>query len=323
MINQTSGAIQRALHTKLTRDHVAEFEFDGPKRRDGLTKLAAVGRVAHRFTNRHPGAAAAHAGELEPAVVEHVERDLVALAHLTEQVLCRHTCVLQNHGCRGRPVQSHLVFFLAVRHTGEVLLHDKCREVFAVNLGKHDVDVGETTVGDPHLFAVEHPRAVGLFCGPRTSTERIRPGAGLAQAVGADQITRHDARQVLLLLRLGAKTQDRNNRETCLRAKRGGKRRTAPHDLADDDRGRLVEVDAAKLLGHVSAEQPQIAAAFHHRPRKRPVLGLHLRQRRQHLLLQELGRRLGDQAVVVAEPLGRQHRVVCGGLKQPGGAFGR
>ena len=74
-------------------------------------RRAAAYRAA--LADRAVRAAAAHRAQLEAREVQHVERDLVALADLAEQVLRRHLHVLEDQRGRRRAVQAHLVLFLA------------------------------------------------------------------------------------------------------------------------------------------------------------------------------------------------------------------
>ena len=115
------------------------------------------------------------------------------------------------------------MLFLAARHAGPFAFDDEGGEVFAVNLGKDHEDVGEAAVGDPHLLARHDEAAIGLPDCPRLRPHRIRAGAGFAEAIGADDLTGNEARQVLLLLRLGAEHVDRQNGEVGLRAEGGPK----------------------------------------------------------------------------------------------------
>ena len=105
----------------------------------------------------------------------------------------------------------------------------------------------------------------GLPRRARLRAERVGAGSGLAQAVGADELAGQQPRQVLLLLRLGAEQRQRQDRQVRLRAEGRAERRRPRHPLADDERRDLVEADAAVGLGHVDAEQPELAAALHQR----------------------------------------------------------
>ena len=133
----------------------------------------------------------------------------MTLADLAEQVLRRHVHVLEDHRRRRRAVQAHLVFFLAAGDAAERALDDERGELLAVHFREDDEHVGEAAVGDPHLLAVQHEAAVGLPCGARLRAQRVRAGTGFAQRVGADQLTRQQPGQVLLLLDLGAEQIER------------------------------------------------------------------------------------------------------------------
>src|SRR6266700_7334485 len=81
----------------------------------------------------------------------------MAFADLTQQVLLGHAAIVEDDGRGRRPAYAHLLFFRAGLEAGEFAFHDESRELFAINLGKDDVDVSKAAIGDPHLFAVEYP----------------------------------------------------------------------------------------------------------------------------------------------------------------------
>jgi hypothetical protein len=117
-VDHAGRPIDEAFERVLADDHFAELVLDRAERGDGLAELLALRRVPYRFTNRALRRAAAHRAELEAREVEDVERDLVALAHFSKQVLRRHAHVLEDDRGRRRAVKAHLVFFLAARHAG-------------------------------------------------------------------------------------------------------------------------------------------------------------------------------------------------------------
>ena len=161
-VDQPAGAIHHAFERVLPRHHLAELVLDGAEGRDRYAELLARAGVLGGFANRRARAARAHRAELEAAEVEHVERDLVALADFAEHRVGRHLHVLQNHGRGRRAVQAHLVLFLAARHARPGALDDERGELLAVDLRKDDEDVGKAAVGDPHLLAGEDEAAVRL-----------------------------------------------------------------------------------------------------------------------------------------------------------------
>ena len=66
--------------------HLAELVLDCAEARDRLAELLPRAPRTVRFADGYGRAADAHRAQLEPAEVQHVERDLVALADLAEQV---------------------------------------------------------------------------------------------------------------------------------------------------------------------------------------------------------------------------------------------
>ncbi len=85
----------------------------------------------------------------------------------------------------------------------------------SVALSPHDREIGNRTVGDPHLGSVEHPvRAVASREGPhaRGVAAEIRFG----QAEAADALAARHRRQPLLLLRFVAPAVDGKHRQRAL-----------------------------------------------------------------------------------------------------------
>ncbi|MEZ5363822.1 MAG: hypothetical protein R2748_16150 [Bryobacterales bacterium] len=53
---------------------------------------------------------------------------------------------------RGRAADAHLVLFRSGANALEVALDQKSRELFAIDLGEHGVDVRPAAVRDPHFL---------------------------------------------------------------------------------------------------------------------------------------------------------------------------
>ena len=326
-VDQPGGAIEHRLDGVLADDHFGELLADGAERGDGLAELLPLGGIRRRLRDYPARAAAAHRRQLEAAVVQDVERDFVALADFPEHVLRRHARVLQDQRGRGRPVQAHLVLFLAGTDAGERALDQKSgelsgREVCAGlnDLGEHHEQIGEAAVRDPHLLAGQQEAAVWLRHGASLGTERVRARARLRQCIRADHFAGDERRQVLRLLRLRSEAEQRGDRQARLGAERRRKRRAAADGLSDDQRRRLVQRDAAERLGHIGPEQPELAASPDQVARQRPVLCLQLVEDRQHFVVDEVLGRPADQPVLLAQPLGREHRCRIDFLGQPGSA---
>ena len=167
------------------------------------------------------------------------------------------------------------------------------------HLRKDDEQVGEAAVGDPHLLAADGEASIRLSGCARLRAERIRAGSGLAERIRADQFAVDQSRQVFRLLRLGAETDDRRDRQAGLRAEGRGERRGSPHRFADDDRGDLVEPDAAELVRDVGAKKPELTGAPHEMTRELPVLLFEALECRQHFVGHELVGGLADETMLV------------------------
>ena len=315
-VDEAHGAEDHRLERVGAGDHAADLVLDGAEAGYRLPELPPAGRVARRFADGAPRAAGGRRAQLEAAVVEHVEGDLVALADFAEQVAGRNPHVLQDHRRRRRAVQAHLVFFLAGGDPVEPALDEERREVLAVHPGEDDVEVGEPAVGDPHLLAVEDEAAVRLARRAGPGPERVRAGAGLAQAVGADGLPGHQGRQVALLLLAGAEHPERQDGEVGVRPVGGAERSAPAQGAGDDGRAGLVQRQAPVGLRHVGAEQAQLAGAAQQLAGQIPVLRL------QPVVLPgdlvgELLRRPLNQPVLLGHALRREDGVGLRRLQEP------
>ena len=213
-----------------------------------------------------PHPAGRRGAQLEPAEVEDVEGDLVALADLAEQGLGgrppRRRAARGGSTSRGCPS-------CAPRRPATARprpFDEEGGEVLAVDLGEDDEEVGEAAVGDALLLAVKAEAAVGQARRACLVRQRVGARAGLAQAVGATVVPAASPGQVPLLLRVGAE-EDRRETSRCRVVGAEGDREDArwPTGLGDDDRGHLVEVEAAVGLRHVDADaaesRPRIASS--------------------------------------------------------------
>ena len=85
-VDQPGGAIHHAFERVLPCRHLAQLVLDGAEAGDRHAELLARRRVLGGLADSRTRAARTHRAELEAAEVEHVERDLVALADLAEHV---------------------------------------------------------------------------------------------------------------------------------------------------------------------------------------------------------------------------------------------
>ena len=176
-----------------------------------------------------PRAAAAHRAELEAAEVEHVERDLVALADLAEQVRrpapSRPAGSAASSTSRAGPACALPCRSLTPGNARSTMNAVNCSPSTLAKTMK-------TSAKPPLVIHIFSPLSTKLPSGcrmrSRLRAERVGTGAGLAEAVGADAVSpAHEPRQILLLLLLGAEQMIGRDREVRLRAERRRERRVA------------------------------------------------------------------------------------------------
>src|SRR5438270_719014 len=79
---------------------------------------------------------------------------------------------------RGAALDARLVLLRAQAHAGRALVDDEGAEVLAVDFRERDVDVGESSVAEPHLLAVQDPLfAVGRKDRARLGVHGVAGGA--------------------------------------------------------------------------------------------------------------------------------------------------
>src|SRR5207244_11627036 len=89
------------------------------------------------------------------------------------------------------------------REAGCAGLDEEAPELAAVLLGPDHGDVGDGAVGDPELGPVQDVR-IALPPGARLHRARVGAMVGLGETEAPDLLARSEAREPLLLLRLGA-----------------------------------------------------------------------------------------------------------------------
>src|ERR1700752_365129 len=196
----------------------------------------------------------AHRAQLEATNIQHIESNLVTLADFTKQVLDWRANVGKHERRRTRTLNTHLVFF-TTRGEARLAFDYECTELVAVNFGKDNKDVGKTTVGDPHLLAVEN-----VFLAIITQTRRrlrshcVRTGTGFGQSVRSDQLAGGNLRQVFLFRCISGEVNDGQQSDTAFGAERRSKRNGESDVLADQCATCLIETEAAKLFRNIGAD---------------------------------------------------------------------
>ena len=127
--------------------------------------------------------------DADAALVERLDRDLVALADLAEHVGRGHDAVVEEQLAGAAGADAELVFLLADGEAGRAALDEERRDAVVAGVGidggEDDEEVGLVGVGDPQLAADERV-GVAVVDGARLQREGVAARAGLRQAVGAD-----------------------------------------------------------------------------------------------------------------------------------------
>ena len=97
-------------------------------------------------------AADAGSAQFEAADVQDVERDVVTLADLAEQVFGRHLAVRQDQRAGGGAADAELVLLRADREARRIALDEERGELLAVDLGEDREEVGEAALVI-HIFS--------------------------------------------------------------------------------------------------------------------------------------------------------------------------
>ena len=170
-----------------------------------------------------------------------------------------------------------------------------------------------------HIFSpFETPGSVGLPIGACLGGQRVGAGARLAERIGADHLAGDElAADNAPSASWRAEEHQRQRAEIGLSAEGGAERGRAGDAFDDDERRRLVEVQAAVLLGHAMPSRPRSAHRCQQVARERPVLVLETIEVRQHLVADELFGRLRDQPMLVGQFLRREDVCCRWLLEQP------
>ena len=280
--------------------HPGDLPGDARKRVQRLGELDAVLGVAQAEFERVLRHADGAGRGLDTGALEGRHELLEALPlFLAQQVSGRHL----------EPVEADLVFLhaaiaqhpdLAAAHAlgGERLgvgaarlLREEHRQALIAGLGgiaarQQGHDIGARGVGDPGLVAVDLIR-VALEHGAGAQAGQVRTGVGFGKDRRRQQLARRDARQVLLLLRLGAAGADQLGRDLGTRAERADADIAARQFLGDDAHGELAHAQPTPLLGDGQAEDAEIGHLLHHRQRDQLVAQVPAMGVRRHFGIDE------------------------------------
>ncbi|MCY1231630.1 hypothetical protein D9M72_440860 [compost metagenome] len=187
-----------------------------------------------------------------------------ALAFFTQPVGHRHADVVEEQLGRVLGAHADLVELAAAAKAGAVRLdHDQAHALGAggrVGLAHHDHEVAEEAVADEGLAAVDEV-VVAVAHGGGAQRFHVRAAARFGDGHRQDLLAAADARQPLLLLRLGAQAVDVGRHDVRMQPDRQAAD-TGVRDLLGND-GRVAEVAAtAAVFGGQRGAQQALAAGL-------------------------------------------------------------
>src|SRR5688500_6701277 len=120
-------------------------------------------------------------------------------------------------------------------------------------------DFRRRAIGDPHLGAVQHPRAIALFPGHGDHASGIRAEVRFGQPETADRLAPGHLRKPGALLVLAAEREDGIHNECALHRRERPDAAVSPLELLHDQAVRdIVQARAAVFFGEVRAEDAQL-----------------------------------------------------------------
>ena len=199
------------------------------------------------------------------------------------------------------------MFFIAWLEAWERALHDERSKLFAIDLRKHNVNIGEAAVGDPHLLSVENVmRSFRIQFRAGQRVLRVRPRLGLGKAVRADPLAGGQLRQILFLLRFCAEVHDRQCPNSRMRTVRHREPAVNRKFFRQHCRGNFVQPRAAILLGNTTTHQTDFATFFHQLGHQPGLFVFEFFDERKNFLEDKFLSRLPDQLLIVRQIRGRE-----------------
>src|SRR5207249_2631687 len=121
-VDEADGAIADGSADEDSGGAVGDLLLDEPELGDGFPEGLTINGVADAVVESHAAAADGCDAEFVASDVQDVERDVVALADLAEQVFGRDDAVGEDERTGGAAANAELVLFLALGEAGSAAL---------------------------------------------------------------------------------------------------------------------------------------------------------------------------------------------------------
>src|ERR1019366_3334497 len=241
--------------------HAGELVLNGLELRERLAELPAFLHVLRRVVERVARNTDHLRADPDAALVQRIDRDLVSLAHVADDVLGGHLDVLERERERGGRADSELVLFLALVEALPLRLDEESGDALValalVDAREDEEQLGLEAVRDPELAAVQEV-AVALRRRRRREGERVGARPGLRQRIRGDLLLR-ELRKILFLQSRRGPAQDRVVHEGVLDVHDDGAGRVDAGERLDDGDGRAeVRAEAAELLRDLDSHEIEV-----------------------------------------------------------------
>ena len=246
--------------------HVAEGRLAELEIGQALREHASCLRMYQRLVERTPRKAQGRRSDAGAEDVQRAHRQLEAVTGLAQALQLGHAAVVEAQTCER--VRSDHLDTLGDLQAGRAGVHNVGAEALCAACGglmpsdavtrKDAIDVRDTAVADPRLFAVQH-HVVTIIQGAAGHCRHIAAGFRLAQCKGRDALTARDTRQQLGLQGRAAGQRDGAAAQALHRKRKVGQAVVAGQGFAAHDQRTRVQ----RLAG--AARAPLRCALAEHR----------------------------------------------------------
>jgi hypothetical protein len=135
LVDEANGAIADRSADEDAGGTVRDLLLDEPELGDGFAEGLAIDGVANAVVERNASAADGCISEFVAADVEDVERDVMALADLSEEVRGGDDAIVKDERAGGAAANAELVLFFPYGESGSAPLDEEGGEFFFAGVG--------------------------------------------------------------------------------------------------------------------------------------------------------------------------------------------
>ncbi len=237
--------------------HVGKLELDDLVGGERSGKLLSVERILAGSLPTELGGTHGAPGNAEARLVEAAERSLEA-THARQQIFVRHEHAVHGDLAGGGGAQRELALDTRKGESVHAALKNEAAYHAVIGLGPYHGDVGDRRIGDPGFRAGESVAARG-GAGAGDHAAWVGAVIGLGEPEAADELPAGQARQVFVLLGVGAEGVDGVHHQAGLHAHGGAVGAVDSLHLAGDQAVTHMVHAGAAIAFYGGAEQAEAA----------------------------------------------------------------